>query len=756
MTAEKKEYRWIGKRVVRPDGVEKVTGRAQFSADFNMPGQIVGKVLRSPHAHALIKSIDTSKATALPGVKAIVIGSDFPELPDEWFGAGRVENNFSLLSQNVIARTKVLYEGHAIGAVAATTSEIADEALSLIKVDYEILPHVIDVEDAIKPDAPLLFEDMITRNVTPPPTKPSNIAKIAEFHLGDIEKGFAEADVIVEREFTTKAVHQGYIEPHACIASCSADGQATIWSSSQGHFQVRAWVAKIVGMAMSKINVMPAEIGGGFGGKLIPYLEPVAVALSRKSGRAVKIVMTREEVFRASGPTSGSHMRVKMGAKKDGTIIAVDGEFMFQAGAFPGSPVVGAAMCAFAQYTIPNVKSVGIDVVTNRPKVAAYRAPGAPISAFATESIIDELAQKLGVNPLEMRIKNGVRQGDKAFFGPTFGAIAFVETLEALRDHPNNKVALGANQGRGFASGYWFNGGGESTATVNINGDGTASVIEGNPDIGGSRASMALMTAEVLGIEYGQVKAIVGDTASIGFNHVTGGSRVTFATGMAVVRAAEDAVREMRERAAMIWDISPDAVDWVDGYARPAGPNAGNFEPLSLKQIAGISAKTGGPITGHCSLNAEAPAPGLASMMVDVEVDTETGHVTVLRATLAQDVGRAIHPSYVEGQMQGGVAQGIGWALNEEYIYDKNGRLENPGFLDYRIPVCSDLPMLDTVMIECPHPGHPFGVKGVGEVPIVPPMAAVANAIQNAIGVRMTSLPMSPPKIVAALELKKA
>jgi CO/xanthine dehydrogenase Mo-binding subunit len=418
MTAEKKEYRWIGKRVVRPDGVEKVTGRAQFSADFNMPGQIVGKVLRSPHAHALIKSIDTSKATALPGVKAIVIGSDFPELPDEWFGAGRVENNFSLLSQNVIARTKVLYEGHAIGAVAATTSEIADEALSLIKVDYEILPHVIDVEDAIKPDAPLLFEDMITRNVTPPPTKPSNIAKIAEFHLGDIEKGFAEADVIVEREFTTKAVHQGYIEPHACIASCSADGQATIWSSSQGHFQVRAWVAKIVGMAMSKINVMPAEIGGGFGGKLIPYLEPVAVALSRKSGRAVKIVMTREEVFRASGPTSGSHMRVKMGAKKDGTIIAVDGEFMFQAGAFPGSPVVGAAMCAFAQYTIPNVKSVGIDVVTNRPKVAAYRAPGAPISAFATESIIDELAQKLGVNPLEMRIKNGVRQGDKAFFGP--------------------------------------------------------------------------------------------------------------------------------------------------------------------------------------------------------------------------------------------------------------------------------------------------------------------------------------------------
>jgi CO/xanthine dehydrogenase Mo-binding subunit len=411
-------------------------------------------------------------------------------------------------------------------------------------------------------------------------------------------------------------------------------------------------------------------------------------------------------------------------------------------------------MCAFAQYTIPNVRSVGIDVVSNRPKVAAYRAPGSPISAFGTESVIDELAEKLGIHPLTLRIQNGVREGDKAFFGPTYGAIGFIETLEALQDHPNNKVPLGPNQGRGFASGYWFNGGGESTATVNINADGTASVIEGNPDIGGSRASMAIMAAEVLGIEYGQVKPIVGDTASIGFNHVTGGSRVTFATGMAVVRAAEDAVREMRERAAKIWDISPDAVEWVDGYARPAGPNAGNFDPLSLKQIAGMSAKTGGPITGHCSLNAEAPGPGLATMMVDVEVDTDTGHVTILRATLAQDVGRAIHPSYVEGQMQGGVAQGIGWALNEEYIYDKNGRLDNPGFLDYRIPVCSDLPMLDTVMIEVPHPGHPFGVKGVGEVPIVPPMAAVANAIKAAIGVRMESLPMSPPKVLAALDAK--
>src|SRR6185437_5272402 len=340
----------------------------------------------------------------------------------------------------------------------------------------------------------------------------------------------------------------------------------------------------------------------------------------------------------------------------------------------------------------------------------------------------------------------------KTAHGPTFANVGYVQTLEAAKSHPHLNIPLGPNQGRGIASGFWFNIGGESSASCFVNEDGTVSIVEGNPDIGGSRAGMAMMAAETLGIAYERVRPIVADTASVGYTFLTGGSRVTFATGMAVTQAAQKVVVELKKRAAMIWDISPEAVDWRDGMAYPAGQNAGNFDPLSLADIAVKSGRTGGPISAEVSLNAQGAGPGFATHICDVEVDPETGHVKVLRYTAVQDVGRAIHPSYVEGQIQGGVAQGVGWALNEEYIYDKNGRLDNAGFLDYRIPVCSDMPMIEAVMIEVPNPRHPFGARGVGEVPIVPPMAAVANAIADAVGTRMRDLPMSPPKLRAALD----
>jgi CO/xanthine dehydrogenase Mo-binding subunit len=424
----------------------------------------------------------------------------------------------------------------------------------------------------------------------------------------------------------------------------------------------------------------------------------------------------------------------------------------YQAGAFPGSPVGPGCMCAFAMYDLDNVHITGYDVVSNRPKVAAYRAPGAPNSSFGVESCVDELARELKIDPLALREMNAARDGTKTPYGPTLVNVGYVQTVEAARNHPNLKIPLGPNQGRGVASGFWFNIGGESSAAVHINEDGTATVVEGNPDIGGSRASMAMMAAEVLGIPYEQVRPVVGDTASIGFTFLTGGSRVTFATGMAVTQAAEKVVTELKSRAAAIWDISPEAVEWKDGKALPAGANAGSFEPLSLADIAIKSGRTGGPISAEVSLNAQGAGPGFATHVCDVEVDRETGHVKILRYLAVQDVGRAIHPSYVEGQMQGGVTQGVGWALNEEYIYDKDGRLENPGFLDYRVPVASDMPMIDTVMVEVPNPRHPFGARGVGEVPIVPPMAAVANAIADAIGARLRDLPMSPPKLRAALD----
>ena len=742
----------VGTSPVRPDGVPKVTGQAQYGADYSLPGMLWARVLRSPHAHARILSVDTSKALALPGVKAIILGSDFPEHPFDYVGPERVAQNYWHMTRNIMAREKALFEGHAIAAVAATTAAIAAEAVGLIDVKYEVLKHVIDVEDAMKPDAPLLFEDMITRGVEPAPSKPSNISKRLEFSIGDVAAGFAAADEVVEMSFKTAAVHQGYIEPHSCLARYGADGQCELWSASQGHFVVRAYTAKLVGMDISDLLVHPAEIGGGFGGKTVVYLEPMAVLLSRKTGHPVKIMMSREDVFKSTGPTSGSSMTVKIGVKKDGTIVAGEGLFKFQAGAFPGSPVMNATMCAFAPYIIPNVKSVGYDVVSNRPKSAAYRAPGSPISAFAVESVLDVLAKKIGMDPLKLRLKNAVKAGSPTAWGPKHSHDGYAETIQVLLDHPQYNKPLGKNQGRGVASGFWFNGGGESTASVHINEDGTVVIATGSMDVGGSRASMALMAAETLGVPYESVRSTVADTASIGYNHVTGGSRVTYATGIAVIEACNKVIEDLRLRASLMWDTDIKNVIWSDGYARPADPSTGKFEPLSLKAIAAKRGVTGGPIGYEASTNAGGQAPGFSTQFVDVEVDPETGAVKILQFVAAQDVGRAIHRDYCAGQIVGGVVQGIGWALNEEYIYDKNGRLSNAGFLDYRIPVASDLPMIEAVLVEVPNPNHPFGVKGVGEANIVPPMAAIANAIENAIGRRMTDLPMSPPKILAAID----
>ena len=751
MDTEVTDNNWIGKRTIRPDGADKVTGRATFGADFSLPGMLSGKVLRSPHPHANIKSINLEKAAALPGVKAVMSGADLVNFPlDTPVMVGPADMRF--VSRNVMARDKALYAGHAVAAVAAVSARIAQDALALIEVDYEVLPHVIDVEEAMKPDAPVLHDFLRTGGVTPKPESASNIANRLEFEIGDVEAGFAAADVIVERTFKTKPVHQGYIEPHACLISVAKDGQATIWSSSQGHFMVRNATAKMTGMPIADIRAIPAEIGGGFGGKTIVYLEPLAMVLARKSGSPVKMVMSREEIFRATGPTSGSWNTIKIGASKDGKITAGTATFRFQAGAFPGAPARPAAMCAFAPYDIENVKTVGIDVVMNRAKSNAYRAPGSPIAAHAVESTMDELADKLGLDPLEFRLENAAIEGTRAAYGPTFRKIGFVETLRAAKAHPHYSEPLGPNQGRGIACGFWFNVGGESSAQLNINEDGTVTVITGHPDIGGSRASMVNIAAEMLGIDYHKVRAQIGDTSTIGISATTGGSRVTFSAGMAVTQVTEQVIDSLRDRAAKIWEIDVDAVLWENGEARPAGTNAGEFEPLSLAALAAKANATGGPINGQVSINAQGAAPAFATHICDVEVDKETGHVDVVRYTAVQDAGRAIHPSYVEGQIQGGVAQGVGWALNEEYIYDGQGQLENPGFLDYRMPVASDLPMIDTVVVEVPNDAHPHGVRGVGEVPIVPPMAAVGNAIEDAVGLRLNDLPMSPPKVLAALD----
>ena len=744
--------RWIGTRPVRPDGVDKVTGRARFGADVHLPNMLVGKVLRSPHAHARIRSIDTSAALALPGVKTVITRDDFNDLSSEFVPAGEMLVNYRDVVRNVMAREKALFEGHPVAAVAAVSEKVAREALALIDVDYEVLPHVLDVVDAMAPDAPLLHEDMITAGVEPAPTKPSNIAKVVEFKLGDVAAGFAEADIVIEREFSTQPVHQGYIEPHSCIANYSEDGQAELWCTTQGHFVVRGHCAKLLGMDVSKLRVTASEIGGGFGGKTVVYLEPVALMLSRKSGQPVKMTMSREEVFRASGPAAGTRVWVKIGMTNEGRITAGEAVLKYQAGAFQGSPVQPGCMCAFAPYDLNHVKVVGYDVLVNRPKVAAYRAPGAPQSEFAVESVVDELAKRIGMDPVELRLKNAAKQGTKAAYGPTFGPVGLVETLEEAKAHEHYRAPLKEGQGRGVASGFWFNIGGETCATLNLGEDGTIALVAGTPDIGGSRASLCLQAAETLGVDVERIRPLIGDTSTLGYTFLTGGSRTAFASGMAVVEAGKDMIRQLCERAAKVWDIPVDAVEWADGEARPAGSNAGEFDPLSLADLARLAGKTGGPFVGRAQINAQGAGPSFGTHIVDVDVDRETGRVTIERYTVIQDAGTAVHPSYVEGQLQGGAVQGIGWALNEEYIYDDKGRLQNPGFLDYRIPVCSDVPMIDTVIVEVPNPTHPYGVRGVGETPIVPPMAAIANAVEDALGMRFMDLPMSPPRVLKALE----
>ncbi|MDZ4312726.1 MAG: xanthine dehydrogenase family protein molybdopterin-binding subunit [Cypionkella sp.] len=739
----KTTYRLVGTRPNRPDGLDKVTGRARYGADISAPGMLHAAVVRSPHAHARIIRIDASKALALEGVKAVITRADFP--------TGLTGEDWNL-QENTLAGDVALYDGHAVAAVAATSKLLAQDAARLVEVEYEVLPHVIDVDAAMQPDAPVIRAGTADHSV--PEGMHPNVVKYIEFGHGDMDAGFAAADLVRAQSYKTEATHQGYIEPHACLGQMGEDGKGEMWVCTQGQWYIRRMCSAVLGTEASQLRVTPSEIGGGFGGKTTIFMEPLALALSRKAGgRPVKLVMSRAEVLRATGPTASASMDVKMGMKADGSITAASVNFRMQGGAFIGSSPVGEALsCALACYTVPAVFHQGYEVLANRPKAAAYRAPGSPMAAFAVESLLDEMCHELGLDPLAVRLKNAAREGAKASYGPTYNRIGLVETLEATMAHANLKVPLGPNQGRGAAAGFWFNHGGETSVSLAIGEDGTVTVSVGTPDVGGSRASLGMMTAETLGIAYESVRVNIVETGALGVNEPTHGSRATFASGLAAVEAAKQAIAQMCARAAAEWGIDAEAVEWLDGAAVPAGPNAGKFPPMSIAEIGAKMGSTGGPISGHHEVTAGGVGASFGAHVVDVEVDPETGRTTVLRYLVVQDAGRAIHPAYVEGQYQGGAVQGIGWALNEEYVYGADGRLQNAVFLDYRIPVASDLPMIDTVIVEVPNPGHPYGVRGVGETGITPPLPALANAIAAATGARLRSLPMSPPKVLAAIK----
>ncbi|MQG85827.1 MAG: xanthine dehydrogenase family protein molybdopterin-binding subunit [SAR202 cluster bacterium] len=740
-----KEYKVVGTRPIRHDGVDKVTGRAKYGGDFTTTGLLFGKILRSPHAHAQIESINIDKALELDGVVSVVTASDLPVS-----SLSKPSKSLELESDNILARKKVLYKGHAVAAVCATNSHIAEDALKLIEVKYKALDPVIDVLKAMDKDSILLHDDLTTRELGQDSGVVSNIATHLRYELGDVEKGFAEADVIVEEEFDTSTVHQGYIEPHNATAFWSADGHIDIWCSTQGSFTAREKISKVLDVPVSTVTVTPMEIGGGFGGKIPVYLEPIAALLSKKSGAPVKMLMSRSDCFESTGPTCGSYVKVKMGAKNDGTLVAAQAYLVYEAGAFPGSNISAGGQCVFAPYDIPNMEVDGYDVLVNKPKTAAYRAPGAPNAAFASEQVVDELCVKLGIDPVDFRIKNASTDGTRRVDGPIFNNIGNLDCLDAVKNSEHYKSKLkGKYTGRGIASGYWMNIGKQSSCSIGVNSDGTLGLIEGSTDIGGSRTSIAMQAAEVLGVPAESIRPSVGDTDSIGYTFLTGGSRVTFASGWAAYECAQSIKTLMEERAAAIWGVSETDVELVDGILKHKSDTE---LVMPFKELASQLNDTGGPISAQVSVDPTGSHGAFSTHIVDVEVDIETGKVSVLRYTSVQDVGKAIHPSYVEGQMQGAAVQGIGWALNEEYYYNSEGGMNNSSFLDYRMPTSLDLPMLETIIVECHNQNHPYGVRGVGEVAIVPPLPAIANAVKNAIGHRMCHLPMSPKRILEAVE----
>jgi xanthine dehydrogenase molybdenum-binding subunit len=744
--APERTYQVIGTRPLRPGDADKVTGQAIYGVDFRLPGMLYGAVLRSPHAHARILAIDARQAEALPGVKAVITAADLPDLAEAIAARGDWGASLRYQSDNILARDKVLYCGHAVAAVAASDPHTAAEALEKIQVTYEVLPHVLDIQQAMQAGAPILHAELRTDEMGSKRGVETNVASHLQLKLGDSQKGFEGAAIIVEREFHTASVHQGYIEPQNATAHYTANGQLTIWCSTQGSFAVRDDVSSLLQIPAGRIRVVPLEVGGAFGGKNRVYLEPLAALLSKKSGyKPVKMVMSHSEVLTATGPTSASHIRVKMGADRDGRITAAAAYLAYAAGAFPGSPVDVGASLIFAPYQIDNLLIDGYDVVCNTTWVSTYRAPGGTNANFACEVVIDELCEKLGMDPLEFRRINGAREGTRRADSQPYERIGFLETLEAARRHPHYTAPLGGpHQGRGVASGGWGNAGGRSSASASINADGAVSLVTGSVDITGTRMTLAMQLAETLGIPAEDVKTTVADTDSTGFADGSWGSRTTFSTGWAVYELGKNLIRLLSERAAELWQVAFEQVSFTDGVF-----SAGDKQ-LTFKELA---ARLGWnrPVIASASSNPYGVGPAFATHIVDVEVDPDTGQVKILRYTAVQDVGKAVHPAYVEGQIQGGVVQGIGWALNEEYIYDEAGRLLNASFLDYRIPTCPDIPPIDAVIVEVPNPGHPYGVRGVGEMPIVPPPAAIANAIHAALGIRMEVLPMSPAHVLEAL-----
>ena len=755
MASEPPRFRVIGRSTPKVDAVAKVTGRAQFGADVRLPRMLTAKVLHSPHAHALIRSIDTGKARALHGVAAVITGRDLANITPGVEGPrGTVSPEHYYMSKEVMARDKVLFQGHPVAAVAAVSADVAEEALELVQVEYDVLDHVLDPVEAMKPGAPLLHDDLDTQGPDGGPPLSRNVAEHLVFGRGDVERGFAEADVVVERSFTTQVVHQGYIEPDAEAAQVDTDGSVEVWANTQAPYAVRNALSVLLDTPSSKIKVTPTEVGGAFGGKETVRVSALCAALSREAGLPVRMALTREEVLRATGPGTATASRVKVGVRRDGIITAIEANIVYDAGAFPGAPLRSALRRVFSHYHTPNLKIDAYDVVTNKPHVAAYRAPGATPTAFALESVVDEAGERLGLEPLEFRLQNVSRAGDPMPDGVLLPSVNLADVLEQVKRHPCWTTPLsGPNQGRGIALGMWTMPGGTTSCHVTVSGDGSVTLVLGTVDLSATRTSLAMVAAEALNIDYDDIRVVIADTDTGSYCDGSSGDRVTYLTSKAVHEATRDLLDKLKGLVAKELGVPQQEIVFDGkGFRVEAAPE----KQITLAEAARRSLRSGGALVGYGSVS-ESPdrvaiAPNAAAHVADVEVDPETGKVDVIGYTTFQDVGRSINPPQVEGQMQGGATQGIGWALSEEYDFDEAGGLRNASLLDYRIPTMLDVPRIGANVVEIPSDDHPYGIRAVGQVPIVPPAGAIANAIYSAVGVRMRELPMKPESVFWALK----
>jgi len=757
-----RDVKGVGISIPRPDGPEKVTGRVQYVADIQAKGLLHAKLLRSPHAHAKIVSIDTSAAKALPGVRAVLTAKDIPHL----------KKKAPTRAHAVLAIDRVVFMGQPVAAVAADEPSIAEEALDLIKVEYQVLAASIDPLKAMLPGAPpvadagteadtseALAHSAVAIAKSDTPAKAVNISQQARLQRGDPAKGFAESDHILEKTYRVPMVHQGYLEPHAVLAEWDRNGLLTLWASTQGSFNTRSEVADVLGIPENSIRVIPVECGGGFGGKIRALCEPITAVLAQVTKRPVRYVMTRREELQAGMPAPQVIIKLKTGVKRDGTLMALDAETVIDSGAYSGAVLAVSAVFLGSMYKWPSFDVRGFEVLTHKPSVAAYRAPVAPQTIFAIESQMEQIARDLDLDSIEFRMRHLIQAGDPMVNGQPWQSNGAKQVLARIAEHPHWKsrkqwVTEGKNgkrRGVGLALGGWLGGLQPTGATVRLNPDGTLAVLTGQVDIAGTNISLAQIAASAYGVDTDLVRITTGDTDVAPMTGLSAGSKTIYTVGAAVLQAAEDARRQTFEIAAAELEASVHDLELVDGKITVRGAPSKGITLATIGKKGNLYMSKTPPVLGKANPAFTQQAPGFAAQLARLELDPDTGEVTLLDFVVVQDVGKAINPMGVAGQMQGGAVQSIGMALTEGLQFDDSGRLTNPSLLDYRKLTAADLPNLETIIVEVPAPAGPFGARGVGEPPIIPAPAAIANAIQNATGARLTELPMSPERIALAL-----